>query len=146
MFLAGGGVGSDDGAKDDVGRFVEAERGVYRSYMLRHPYVMENFLLNYIYQRLFPFGRAGGVHLRERGMFEEFVLMGTQFAWVETLLIGAAARDGAGFGGAQVVEVVQSFCRAVEHYPEVLEGVLDVMRGRGLDSLAGLAVMLRGAE
>jgi hypothetical protein len=44
------------------------------------------------------------------------------------------------------VKVVQSFCRAVEHYPYVLENVLLTMRTRGLDSLAGMALILRAAE
>jgi lysine-N-methylase len=105
--------------------------------------VLENFLVNYVYQRLFPFGRAGGVTLRERSIFEEFVLLATQFGWIETLLMGVSGRFREEFGGAHIVGTVQSFHRAVEHYPGVLEDILAMMRERGLQNLRGMALMLR---
>jgi lysine-N-methylase len=131
------------GGRDDLERLAWAERTYYQPFVEAHPHVLENFLVNYMYQRLFPFGRSGGVALRERGIFEEFVLLATQFGWMETLLIGVAGRHGDAFGGAHLVETVQSFHRAVEHYPGVLEGILQTMRERGLNNLAGMAVMLR---
>jgi lysine-N-methylase len=134
------------GPQGRLERFADAESTLYSKLLEERPYLMENFLVNYIYQKLFPFGRADGLHLRESSVFEEFLLMATLFAWMETLLIGVAAAEGNDFGAADVVKVVQSFCRAVEHYPYVLENVLLTMRTRGLDSLAGMALILRAAE
>jgi lysine-N-methylase len=131
------------GGSDDLERFSWAERTYYRPFLEERPHILENFLVNYIYQRLFPFGRAGGVTLRERGMIEEFVLLATQFGWMETLLIGVAGRYGNAFDGAHVVETVQSFHRAVEHYPGVVEGILEAIHKRAMGNLAGMAVMLR---
>lgn len=131
------------GGQDDLGNFEHAERMYYRPFVEAHPHVLENFLVNYIYQRLFPFGRAGGVTLRERWIFEEFLLLATQFAWMETLLIGVAGSAREQFNGVQVVETVQSFHRAVEHYPEVSEGMLAFLRSRRMDNLSGMAVLLR---
>ncbi len=135
--------GIASGTDDDLERLAWAERTHYRPFMVANPHVLENFLVNYIYQRLFPFGRAGGVTLRERGPFEEFLLLGTQFGWIEMLLIGVAGRHEEQFGASQVVETVQSFHRAVEHYPGVLEGLLATLQARGIDNLAGMAAMLR---
>ena len=140
-FIEGIAVGADGG--DDLERLQWSERNHYRPFMEAHPYILENLLVNYIYQRLFPFGRAGGVTLRERGMFEEFVLLATQFGWMEVLLYGVSGRYREEFGGHHVVEAVQTFHRAVEHYAHVLEEVLAVMRQRGMDDLSGMAVMLR---
>ncbi len=128
---------------NELDRLAGAERMYYEPFMGAHPHVLENLLVNSFYQRLFPFGRSGGVALRERGIFEEFVLLATQFGWMEMLLIGVAGRSREEFGASQVVETVQSFHRAVEHYAGVLEGILAVMRERGMHDMAGMAVMLR---
>ncbi len=135
--------GIASGAGDDLEQLGEAERLYYRPFMQAHPHVLENFVLNYVYQRLFPFGRAGGERRIERGMFEEFVLLATQFGWMETLLMGVAGRYRENFGEAHVVDTVQSFHRAVEHYPAVVEGILAAMCERGTNSLAGMAALLQ---
>jgi lysine-N-methylase len=135
--------GIASGGGDDLELLEQAERDYYRPFMEAHPDVLENFLVNYVYQRLFPFGRAGGVTLRERSIFEEFVLLATQFGWIETLLMGVSGRFREEFGGAHIVGTVQSFHRAVEHYPGVLEDILAMMRERGLQNLRGMALMLR---
>lgn len=121
----------------------QAQRTSYDAFVRKHPYAIENYLVNYVNQRLFPYGRAGGAADAQRSIFEEFILMASLFVWVETLVIGVAAHEGDRFSGAHLVEVVQAFCRSVEHYPGVLEQLLQTMRKHGLDSLAGMARMLR---
>lgn len=142
-FVEGIASGADAVVADDLERLSWAERRYYRPFLEAHPHLWENFLVNYFFQRLFPFGRAGGVVLRERGIFEEFVLLATQFGWLETLLIGVAGRSREDFGGAQLVETVQSFHREVEHDTGVLEGIGAEMERRGMVSLTGMAVMLK---
>jgi lysine-N-methylase len=135
--------GMASGTGDDLERLAWAERTYFGPFMEAHPHVLENFLVNYIYQRLFPFGRAGGVAMRDHSLFEEFVLLATQFGWMELLLLGVAGRHTEQFGAVQVVETVQSFHRAVEHYPAVLQGLLVTLHARGIDNLEGMAALLR---
>jgi len=142
-FIEGIAAGTDSGGGDDLERLAWAEQRYYQPFVVAHPHVWENFLGNYFFQRLFPFGRAGGVLLRERGIFEEFVLLATQFGWLETLLIGVAGRSREDFSEVQIVETVQSFHREVEHDAGVLEGLVAEMEHRGMSHLAGMAVMLR---
>lgn len=139
------GIGSADAASsgDDLRRYREAEEKYYRSFLDKYPFIMENYLQNYMLQTLFPFGRAGSPHFRPQGMFEEYILMATQFAWIETLLVGIAARHREDFSGAHVVHAVQSFTRAVEHYPSVLASINEYIRERGLHTLPGVAVLLK---
>ncbi len=137
------GIGSADGgtAGEDVARFREAERTGYAAYFERLPFVLENLLLNYMYQHLFPFGRAGGAPAAAGGVFGEWLLLAGQFAWVTGLLVGVAANEG--LTDEAVVRTVQSFFRAVEHYPEVLAAVSESVEARGLGSVAGMALLLR---
>ncbi len=139
------GIGSTFGgaADDDLARFTDAEKSYCEPFFERAPFILENFLLNYLYQHLFPFGRAGGAHRAKGGIFGEYVLMATQFAWMYGLLAGVAGHYREAFAEEHVITTVQSFCRAIEHFPEVLDGISEQIVLRGLDSVEGMAILLR---
>jgi lysine-N-methylase len=69
--------------------------------------------------------------------------MTTQFSLINALLIGIAGHHKEDFAQEHVVTTIQSFTRAVEHYPDVLNSINESMRYRGLDSLQGMAIMLK---
>jgi lysine-N-methylase len=139
------GIGSPVAAApgSDLDRLLHAEEIYCRPFFERSPYVLENYLLNYIFQNLFPFGRQGSADFVERSMFDEYLLMTTQFAWIHTLLIGIAANYKDAFAEEHVVSTVQSFTRSVEHYPEVLSSIVALVRRRKLDNLQGMAILLK---
>jgi lysine-N-methylase len=139
------GIASCEGAQpeDDIDRFLRAEEQYYRPFFDRFPFVLENYLLNYMFQNLFPFGRAGSPDFAPLNMFGEYIRMTTQFAWINALLVGIAGCYKEAFAGEHVVHTVQSFTRAVEHYPDVLKSIDEYMRIRGLDNLQGMAIMLK---
>jgi lysine-N-methylase len=128
---------------DDRERLHHAEQTIWRPFLEQNPQVLENYLINHVYQRLFPFGRAGGGAKRERGMFEEFAILAVQFGWLEMLLIGVAARYQHDFGATHLVKTIQSFHREVDHDGAIAEEMLESLEERGMHNLAGLAVMLR---
>ena len=139
------GIGTDGYGTggDDVERFVTAEKNYARPWFDAHPHVLENYILNYVFQHLFPFGRTGSDQFRARSMSGEWLLMAAQWMWVESLLIGVAGRAREAFDADDVVKVVQSFTRATEHFPEVLDRMLERVAGRRLDSVEGMAALLR---
>lgn len=144
-FVEGIGSEGNGAARDDVERFVLAEKSYATPWFATHPHVLENYFLNYMFQHLFPFGRTGSDQFKMRSMSGEWLLMAAQWMWVESLLIGVAAHARDAFGAEDVVMVVQSFTRATEHYPEVLDRMLERMAGRGLDNVEGVAALLRPA-
>jgi len=75
-------------------------------------------------------------------MFDEFLLLATQFALLETLLIGLAGRYQHDFAEEHIVQAIQSYTREVEHYPPVLHSILHHIQSSRLDSLAGMALLL----
>lgn len=142
-FIEGIGSSTSVGPDEDVNRFLQANRDYFTPFAERFPFIAENYLLNYVYQHLFPFGRAGSHRLIARSMFDESVLLLTQFSWLTTLLIGIAGRYGQEFSQAHVIATVQSFTRAVEHVPQVHEDIIDSAKRRKLDNLEGFAHLLR---
>lgn len=136
------GVGAPGGGtpEEAVKRFDKASVGYFLPYVRSFPFVLENYLLNWMYQHLFPFGREGSAWFVQRTMREEALV--TQFSWLTTLLTGVSGRYRREFSHAHVVEVVQSFTRAVEHAPEVANDALSYVQAHGLDSSAALAALL----
>ncbi len=136
----GSGVGADG---DDVARYLTAKQIYYQPFFAESPFILENYLLNYLFQNLFPFGRENNPRSTPRRIFEEYVLLAAQFAWIEMLLIGVAGHRKQAFGEEHVVQVIQSFCRAVEHNSSVLTSIREFMTHFKLDSLEGMAVLLK---
>jgi lysine-N-methylase len=139
------GIASPESARpgDDIECFLRAEEQYYRPFLDRFPFMLENYSLNYMFQNLFPYGRAGSPDIAPLNMFGEYIRMTIQFAWINALLVGIAGHHKEAFAGEHVVRTVQSFTRAVEHYPNVLKSIDEYMRIRGLDNLQGMAIMLK---
>ena len=72
-FLEGIGYSPESTAGSDVQHYVEAEATYCRSFFERQPHILENYLLNYIYRTLFPFGREASAHHTPQGIFGELV-------------------------------------------------------------------------
>lgn len=142
-FVEGIGSAQDATAGSDIGRYLEAYGKYYLPFFQERPFILENFLLNYIFQNLFPFGRENTIRSTPRSIFNEYILLATQFAWIDTLLTGAAGSFQEAFAETHVVHVIQSFCRAVEHSPYVLISMNELMTHLQMDNLQGMAVLLR---
>jgi lysine-N-methylase len=130
---------------DDLSRFLTAEKTYHQSYFETHPFVLENYLINYSIQHLFPYGRVGSPEMSPQSISTEYFKMTTLFAWMNALLIGNAGRYKDHFSGEHVVHVIQSFTRTVEHSPPLLASLTAYIKARGLDSLSGMAILLRSS-
>jgi lysine-N-methylase len=124
-------------------RYLQALQKYHRPFFEKFPFILENYILNTIFQTLFPFGRSGSPHCVPQTIPDEYILMAVQFAWVNTLLIGMAGYYKEDFSGAHVVFTVQSFARGVEHYPYYVLSLLEHFRDLQLNSLNGMAVLLK---
>jgi lysine-N-methylase len=139
------GIGTSAGSQplDDVERLRLAESMYHYPFFERFPFILENYLVNYMFQNLFPWGREGSADFTQRSIFDEYLLMTTQFAWINTLLIGVAGHYKEAFTGDHVVQTIQSLTRAVEHYPHALNSVVELVNLKKLDNLKGMAILLR---
>ena len=141
-FVEGIGSAGSAAPDEDMERFRIAERDYYQPLLDAYPFMLENYLVNHMLQHLFPYGRAGA-RLIAHCAFDESLLLAIQFFWVSSLLIGIAGRHRETFSSDHIVSTVQSFTRAVGHIPQIYEDALAAVRGRGLDDLSGLSILLR---
>lgn len=142
------GIGSTDGVKpnDEFERVRQAEKLYHGPFFAERPFIFENYLLNYMFRTLFPFGRARSADFLPRSIFDEYILMATQYAIINTLLIGIAGHFKENFSEEHVVKTIQSFTREVEHDPLALASIVDFMHTAQLANLAGMSVLLRPSK
>lgn len=116
--------------------YAEAYRRYYRPFMQEQPYIMENYLVNYVFRTRFPFGVNPWGEAND--VQTEYRMMCIQYAAIKGLLIGMAGHYQAAFAAGHVVKLVQSFSKAVEHCPSFLETTNPRMA-----SADGMALLLR---
>ena len=136
-FLLGVGYDSNSELESCTHRYVEAYREYYEPFMEEHPYVLENYLINHIFQAMFPFGEDPD-HVFERPE-REFLLMCLEFAVLKGVLIGMAGHHRHALSLEHVVKLVQSLAKSFEHDP-TLGGALN---WRGLSDANCVAALLK---
>lgn len=142
------GIGNEPGATlDSLGaHYAYAHDRHFAPFFDRHPYILENYLINSIVRRRFPFGKGELGSSTEPQMLREFALLAAQFALMRGLLIGVAGFHGAAFSAAHVVHTVQAASKHFEHHPEFLAMAHTLLVESRMDGARGLAILLRNAE
>ncbi len=73
-----------------IDNYADAYTRFYAPFFAAHPHILENYLLNAVFRRQFPFGLKDGMIAPMPEMAREFALLATQFALIKGLLIGVA--------------------------------------------------------
>jgi lysine-N-methylase len=95
--------------------YEDAVTRFYEPFLKEHPFLMENYLANYVFRTRFPYGVDAQGHASDP--FIEYLKMAVLYALVKALLIGAAGRYQKDLSEKHVVKVIQSFAKAVEQNP-----------------------------
>lgn len=134
-----------DGASVDgaVNAYVQAYATWYQPFMAAHEHIFENCVLNYMLRTLFPFGPQKSLYGEPRPVFDHFVLLVTHYAILRSLMVGVAAHRTTDFDEADIVTVVQSYAKAVEHNLPFLNRILAFLENRNLNSIVYMAALIR---
>ena len=136
-------------AMDEIcSRYRAAHAQYYAPFMSLHEYMLEHYLVNYVYRGLFPFGPQESTYkLRdqniERSIHNEFMLMAVYFAIIQTLLAGMAGFHKEAFGSPHVIQVIYTFTRTFEHSLTFPQRVIQALDDKGLNNPEGVAVLIK---
>ena len=142
-FAGGIGPGTEETLETRIERYRAAYSAVYAPFFARHPHILENYLINAVFAKAFPFGLKDGGMPENPEAAREFALLATQFTLMKGLLIGVAGFYGQAFSVDHVIHTVQSASKHFEHYPEFLVQAQALLTARGLDNTHGLTMLLR---
>jgi lysine-N-methylase len=104
--------------------------------MQRHPYLLENYLVNHVFRARFPFSKGRPL---PSNPLNEYVFMCLEFSAIKGLLIGSAAHYLDTFSLEHVVKIVQSVVKVLEHN----DVVSCTINWRGLSEPISMAALLK---
>ncbi|MDA8228548.1 MAG: flagellin lysine-N-methylase [Desulfitobacterium hafniense] len=107
----------------------------YVPFMLEREYLLENYLVNYIFKSLFPSSPAN--------ICEEYLIMVVHYSMIKMQLIGLAGYHKESFDEEHIIKLIQSFSKAVEHNTSFISYMIDLLRENNFDSLAHMAILIK---
>jgi len=116
--------------------YAEAYQQYYQPFMEKHPFVMENYLSNYVFWTHFPRGTMSSDG--PNNPLAAYFRMCLKYAVVKGLLIGMAGHYRADFAAEHVVKLVQCFSKAAEHSLRFLRGL-----NQNFATASGMALLLK---
>jgi lysine-N-methylase len=141
------GIGNEPGATLEslAGHYAVAHDRFYAPFFDRHPYILENYLINTMARCQFPLGPKMPAEAAP-SMAHEYAVLTAQFALMKGLLIGVAGSHGEAFSTEHVVHTVQAASRHFEHHPHFLKQAHELLVESKMNDPRGLAVLLRNRE
>lgn len=126
-----------------VRHYAEAHRAYYQPFMEKHEYILENYLVNYVFKNLFPFGPQKNRLHAPRSIYTEFMLLALLYSMIKTLLIGLAGFHRDDFGVEPVLKLVQAFSKTIEHNIPYLDQAVQYLSTIGMSNTGGVAVLVK---
>ena len=86
--------------KEEIGqRYATAAANYYQPFMAEHEYILENYLVNYVFKNLFPLSG-------EKHIFDNYVMLIVHYAMIKLLLIGMAGFHKENFSVDHVLKLI----------------------------------------
>jgi len=120
--------------EDLENRYIYNYKNYYLPFFNEHGYIMENYIVNYMFERMFP-DLTGNV-------FGEYTKMATLFAILKVHLVGISGYYKE-LNTSIVLKTIQSFVRSIEHNEYYLKGMMEILNENKFTSLAHIASLLK---
>jgi lysine-N-methylase len=133
------GLKAESGGVDSMGassltNYTHSYAHFYKPYFQNREYIFENYLVNHVIARLFPFTRGSYLDLYREMVFNLSI--------IQVLLVGMAAKRK-GLDDVTVIQVFQSFARRSDHNSSYLEVLLKSLHPDEHDSFAHIMWILK---
>ena len=147
-FMRGIGWNADSTMDEIAGRHGHALATWWAPFADRNPHVLENYLVNYAFRTLFPFGRKQPdqtitIDTDAAEIRNAYTVLVVHFAMIRTLLIGLAGWYGESFGMDHVIELVQSYTKAFQHSGSFPAVILQAMADKGITNAGDLTFLIQ---
>lgn len=127
--------GLEAGPEGDVlSRYTESYHQFYQPFFQTRGHIFENYLVNQVIIRLFPFTRGTYLELYREMVFNLSIL--------QVLLVGMAAHYR-GLDEARVVQLLQSFARRADHSNGHLEKLREALQSTTQDTFVNVMWLLK---
>lgn len=115
--------------------YPEVYEAYYKPFMGEHEYILENYLVNYVFKNMFPFGSLPS-------LFDEYVMLVVHYSLIKLHLIGMSGHHKE-LTVDLVVKLIQSFAKTVEHNQLFLKGLFDLLKKNNFTTMAYMAILIK---
>ncbi|PEA53805.1 lysine-N-methylase [Bacillus pseudomycoides] len=114
--------------------YKKAYEKFYEPFMTEHEYILENYLVNYIFKNLFPF--------EQKTLFDDYVMLVIHYSMIKLHLIGMAGFHK-GLTIDLVIKLIQSFAKTVEHNTVYLKGAFALLKANEFTTMPYMAILAK---
>lgn len=107
----------------------------YQPFMRNHEYILENYLVNYVFKEMFPFNGY-------KSIFDSYMMLVIHYSLIKMHLIGMSAFHK-GLNIDLVIELIQSLGKNTEHNKAYLLDIQSYMVENKYNSLAYMAILIK---
>ena len=134
-FSKGLGISAKSSLEAEGKVYKRAYEQYYEPFMKGHEYLVENYLVNYVFGGLFPAAES-------TKPFEAYMMLVIRYALIKYYLIGISAfRKGLTEGDC--IQFIQAFSKAIEHHHTYLEGISAYMNQRKFHAIPYIELLLK---
>ena len=116
--------------------YQEALADCFPTFMQQYGYVMENYLVNYVFKNLFPLGG-------EKRVFDNYVVMILHYSLLKMHLLGMLRFHGQNLNMDHIIKLIQSFAKVVEHTPAYVKRILQLVKDDQMNNLSYMAILIK---
>ena len=138
------GIGLENNAPLELvdGKYLNACNTFYNSFMEKNEHILENYLVNYAFKNIFPFGSLRHGH-ETNGLYTEYVVIVIHYFMIKTLLIGMAGCYKSQFGCEHVVKLVQAYSKTFEHDFLFHQQAVTFIKAAGMYNTGGMSMLIK---
>lgn len=126
----------EDCSVEEVAKiYDDAYKNYYKPFMDKHEYILENFLVNYVFKEMFPIAS-------KEGAFDDYMKMVVHYSLVKMMLIGMSSYFKK-LDEDIVIRLVYSFSRAIDHNQTFLYKAFNLLRENQYNTMAYMAILIK---
>ncbi|MBU3110391.1 flagellin lysine-N-methylase [Clostridium lacusfryxellense] len=107
--------------------YIKAFEDYNEDFMNKNSYIFENFLVNFIYNNMFPFSESESI-------FDGYIMLLIRYSFIRFYLVGkylCTKEDTK----EDIVDFIQSFSKTIEHHKTYLVESLEYVKNNNLDNM-----------
>jgi len=119
---------------ETIEKYKIAHDTYYATFMTENDYILENYLVNYVFKNLFPYD--------QQNLFDSYVILIINFALIRMHLVGMA-QTHKGLSFDLVLKLIQSYSKTIDHNESYLVNVIGSLKESGYSTMAHMATLIK---
>ncbi|MBY0163248.1 flagellin lysine-N-methylase [Paenibacillus lautus] len=116
-------------------RYSEGYNNYYKPFIEEHSYILENYLVNQVFERTFLFNRSSDI-------LEEYTLLVSLYSMLRFHIQGVAAYTKQ-MSVNEAMSIIQAFSKVIDHSPLFLKSLTDHIKNSNFDTWALLTILVK---